>query len=70
MKVRLIKISESETPKFKSGDWKSFKLGIDNPGVSLPIDYEIEGELMGKIEVGGNIIVSRTQFIWYQKYEI
>jgi len=59
MKVRVIKVSECEVPKFKSGDWKTFKVGLDNPEVSLPIDYEIEGDLIGKIEVGGNIIVSR-----------
>lgn len=45
-KVIFKKISESENPNFRAADWELFKAGKENPGVSLPIDYELKGQLI------------------------
>lgn len=61
MKVKVKKISESAVPNFKSGNWNDYKLGEDNPDVSLPIDYEIEGEMMGEIKPMNSLMIARTK---------
>lgn len=58
--VRITKLSECENPKYKSAAWDGYALGIDNGDVSLPIEYQIEGELLSEIKEGRGIKVERT----------
>lgn len=60
MKVKVVKIGESAIPQVKSGDWGNYSLGQVNPNVSIPIEYELEGELVGGINVGDALVVART----------
>lgn len=59
MKVKLKKISEAAAPKYRSADWEEYKCGQDNGDISLPIEYELTGELLGNLEVGAGILVER-----------
>lgn len=38
-----------------------YKPGQDNPDISLPIEYEVEGELLADIEVGKGIRMARKR---------
>ena len=61
MKVKITKIGESKNPNFRAADWKQFEAGKDNPGVSLPVDYTIEGYILGEIKEGYPLTVARTK---------
>ena len=58
--VKITKLSECENPKYKSAAWDGYVLGINNGDVSLPIEYQIEGELLAEIKEGKSIHVERT----------
>jgi len=57
--VRITKFAESENPKFTSADIRNYKHGEENEGVSLPIDYWIEGTLLESVDEGRHIVVDR-----------
>ena len=62
MKVKLTKLLASRNAIFPPGDPKSFVAGSpDNPGVSLPIDYTLEGTLVNDIVVGSTVQIFRTK---------
>lgn len=43
-----------------AGDWATYKVGsADNPGVSLPVDYSLVGELRAPIRLGECVEVKR-----------
>ena len=58
--IKLTKVSESANPDFKSAQWDHFICGVENPGVSLPIDYWIEGELLSEVTIGKPLTIART----------
>ena len=59
--IKIVKISESAEPDFKSAKWKNFIPGVDNPGVSLPVEYTVMGTLVSEIKKGGTIFMNRTE---------
>lgn len=59
--IKITKIKEAANPDFKSADWKSFVPGIENEGVSLPVDYWVKGELLQPLQEGSIIYLSRTE---------
>lgn len=59
MHVKVTKLRESTAPLVRSGTWDTYRLGEVNE-VSLPVDYEIEGQLIAPIAVGAAIEVLRT----------
>lgn len=61
MKVKITKVSSVESPLFPTPNMSEYKLGEINESVSLPVEYTIEGELIGEIEVGFPVTVSRTK---------
>lgn len=61
--VRIKKIAESpDENACKAADWGSYAHGTcQAEGKSIPIEYEVEGILLGKIEVGCSVVVARTK---------
>jgi len=60
-KVRLTKLSAVENPLVPSGKVESYKAGQDNGAISLPIEYTVEGTLIGNIVVGQPLKIHRTK---------
>ena len=60
--VRLKKLSVCSDPFLPSGDWETYVVGkdIENTGVSVPVEYTIEGYLV-RLEVGYPLIIKRTR---------
>lgn len=58
--VRVIKLHEAQEPRVRAGSWSEYVPGAVNTD-SLPVDYEIEGYLLGPVEVGGRLHVLRTR---------
>jgi len=61
MKVKITKLLASREAALPPGNWETFKAGADNPGVSMPVDYTIEGTLVNDIEIGEPVRVLRTK---------
>ena len=61
MKVKITKVSSVEFPLFPTPNMSEYKLGEINETVSLPVEYTIEGELVGEITVGFPVTVNRTK---------
>jgi len=61
MKVKITKIREAESPKYRSAQWDEWKLGQGNPDTSLPVEYELEGEIIQEGVIGKSLIVARTK---------
>lgn len=60
-KVRLLKIDTSDNPEYPAAEWANYKFGGYNPGVSLPIEYSVEGYLITDIQIGNSIVINRTK---------
>lgn len=58
-KVRIKKIGVATTPLYPTPKIEDYEMGGDNPGVSLPIEYELEGDLVMPITVGQSVNVNR-----------
>jgi hypothetical protein len=61
MKVKVTKIKEAESPKFRSAQWDEWKTGQDNPDFSLPVEYELEGSVVYEPAIGTSMVVARTK---------
>lgn len=59
-KVRMRKVGEAKDAAFPTPMQSEYVPGADNGPVSLPLDYEIVGDLCTDIEVGKRIVVLRT----------
>ncbi len=59
MQVRLTKLKEAQEAEFKSGTYPYFKDGDSNSGVSLPVDYCLEGDMPESPVVGKGLVVNR-----------
>jgi hypothetical protein len=59
--IRIKKLAAISNPASPTPDKESFKPGQDNGPVSLPVDYEIEGNLKYPIEQGRQVLVDRTK---------
>jgi hypothetical protein len=58
--VRLRKLAESPAPFFPAAEWESFTPGQAGPAqASLPVGYELEGELLLPLAVGEPIYIRR-----------
>ena len=60
-KVKIIKIAAVEEARVPTPEFNNFVQGVDNNGVSLPIDYTVEGYLQNDIEVGKPVLMLRTK---------
>jgi hypothetical protein len=47
-------------PAYPSADWHDYPFGSAIEGVSLPVDYELIGYLLGNPKVGGRLIILRV----------
>ncbi len=55
-----VRKSQAVSDGLPAGDWATYKVGsADNPGVSLPVDYALVGELRGPIRLGACVEVQR-----------
>ncbi len=59
-KVRLTKVGAAQDAKYPTPQKDAYIPGGLNDGVSLPLDYESEGLLVGDVEVGRRIYMDRT----------
>ncbi len=57
--VRVIKLSESATAELLAAAKEVYRYGEDNDGVSLPVDYWVEGYLLEPIRAGFGIHIDR-----------
>ena len=57
--MKLTKLQPAPNPVCPTPKMEDYILGDDNPGVSLPVDYWIEGHLIGEIKEGAPINVER-----------
>lgn len=55
--VKIIKLRAAQNPRTPPGRWDTYKIGSRDNGVSLPVDYEMIGDLLFEIEVGSPVIV-------------
>jgi len=60
-KVKITKIATVEDAQVPTPEFNNFTPGIDNVGVSLPIDYTVEGYLQNDVEIGKPVIMLRTK---------
>ena len=61
MTVKLKKVREAPRPEHASVDWDEHVSGLETaPGFSLPIGYELQGQLSAPIVIGECIVVLRT----------
>ena len=59
--IHLRKLAVAPDALLPAAAWSEFKPGQLSPlGQSLPVAYEIEGELLGPIAIGSSIMVRRT----------
>jgi hypothetical protein len=61
MKVKITKVSSVESPLFPTPNMSEYKLGEINENVSLPVEYTVEGELVGETTIGLPVTVNRTK---------
>jgi hypothetical protein len=61
LKVVLKKIAAVSTPLAPTPHAEDFIPGADNPGVSLPIEYTVEGVLITPIVIGQRVMIDRTK---------
>jgi len=59
-KVRISKISQVENALVDTPLMETYKAGQINEGVSLPVEYYVEGFFEQEPEVGKPVVVSRT----------
>lgn len=61
--IRLKKIGLSgDSYALPAAKWDSYVHGtLQNEGESLPIEYEIEGQLLGEIKVGYPVLIARSK---------
>ena len=55
------KLSAVESPEWLSATWEECVPGVWDPSRSLPVGYEIEGELFEPIVIGQRVLVFRTR---------
>ncbi len=60
-RVRIKKLAKAQNPWVPTPDTKDYKPGQPNPGISLPIEYEVEGTLLGDIELGEQVVMARDK---------
>jgi hypothetical protein len=60
--VKITKTKPAPDAKLPSAGWNEFTPGegVAVQGLSLPVDYEIEGILLADVEVGGSVYVARA----------
>lgn len=57
--MKLTKLQPAPNPVCPTPKMEDYILGDDNPGVSLPVDYWLEGDLIGEIREGFPIVIER-----------
>jgi len=57
--VKITKIKASEHPEYATPNWKDYAVGKLNGGVSIPVDYYLEGYLIREVQVGKPVLVER-----------
>ena len=57
--IRITKISAVESPEYPTPTIEDYDLGKINHNVSIPANYEVEGFLVGSIEIGKPVLVMR-----------
>jgi hypothetical protein len=55
--VKIIKLKAAQNPQTPSGRWDTYQIGSRNNRESLPVDYEMIGDLLFEIEVGYPVIM-------------
>lgn len=61
MKVKISKIKHLDTALVACGEWGKYNAGVDNGNVSLPVEYTVEGNLIGGVVTGVSLSVCRTK---------
>ena len=57
--IKITKLKAVENPKYPTASMADYEFGQDNMGLSLPVDYYVEGYLKREIKVGQSVIVER-----------
>lgn len=59
-RIRLIKLGAVENPVAPTPDVEEYMYGDRNHGLSVPVDYTIEGYLFQDVEVDKPLLIRRT----------
>ncbi len=59
MKIKVKKISEAALPRYRTANWDEYKCGEDNGDISLPVEYELTGTIIGSLETGKSLVIQR-----------
>ena len=59
--VRVSKISPSTAPIFRTAEEIEWKSGEHNKGITLPINYTVEGVLVQDLGLHNNLTLARTK---------
>ena len=57
--VRVLKLAACDDAHYQTCSWNNWKVGEVNEG-SPPVDYELQGLLIGPLEIGRSIVVAHT----------
>ena len=57
--VRIVKLAAVHDAQHQTCSWNEWKAGVLNDG-SPPVDYELRGFLIERLEIGKPILVART----------
>ena len=58
-RIHVVKLAVAEDAQYQTCSWNEWKAGELNDG-SPPVDYEVRGVLMERLELGRPILVART----------
>ena len=59
--VKIRKLAPTDQPWLPTPAPEAYIAGVDNPGVSLPVAYEIEGELLRDVVIGESMSAFRRK---------
>jgi len=60
MKVKITKVAATDNPQCITPQINTYNMGCNNGDVSLPVEYYLEGDLIGQIVVNASVRVIRT----------
>lgn len=59
-RVRVAKVGIVENPSYRTPEWSEYEFGERNAGVSVPLNYWLEGQLVWEPKVGDHMLVDRS----------
>lgn len=58
-KVKMTKVGAVEDTNIKTPEWEEYKMGEDNPGYSVPVQYWVTGRLIQDMAFDHGVMILR-----------